>query len=115
MSVVSLKIVFLCDDYVSQRGANFKYFCIINKKPISLSKSTFSPTISFILRQMEVKYQDNIVQKGVKTGHLNYIYFFKVIGIRPLVPVQNSVSLKLIQRETLNFVINLPDVENLTK
>ena len=40
---------------------------------------------------------------------------FKVIGVRPLAPDQNSVSLKLIQRKTLNFVINLPDVENITK
>ena len=40
---------------------------------------------------------------------------FKVIGIRPLAPVQNSVSLKLMQCKTLNFVINLPDVENITK
>ena len=40
---------------------------------------------------------------------------FKVIGIRPLAPVQNSVSLKLLQRKTLNFVIILPDVENITK
>ena len=39
----------------------------------------------------------------------------KVIGIRPLAPVQNSVSLKLMQRKTLHFVINLPDVENITK
>ena len=39
----------------------------------------------------------------------------KVIGIRALAPVQNSVSLKLMQRKTLNFVINLPDVENITK
>ena len=39
----------------------------------------------------------------------------KVIGIRPLACVQNSGSLKLMQRKTLNFVINLPDVENLTK
>ena len=38
-----------------------------------------------------------------------------MIGIRHLAPVQNSVSLKLIQCKTLNFVINLPDVENLTK
>ena len=37
--------------------------------------------------------------------------YVKVIGIRPLAPVQNSVSLKLVQRKTLNFVINLPDVE----
>ena len=37
----------------------------------------------------------------------------KVIGIRALPPVQNSVSLKLMQRETFNFVINLPDVENI--
>ena len=35
----------------------------------------------------------------------------KVIGIRPLTPVENSVSLKLMQRKTFNFVINLPDVE----
>ena len=41
--------------------------------------------------------------------------FIKVIGIRPLAPVQNSVALKLMQRKTLNFVINLPDVENITK
>ena len=39
----------------------------------------------------------------------------KVTGIRPLAPVQNSVSLKLMQRKTLNVVINLPDVENITK
>ena len=39
----------------------------------------------------------------------------KVIGIRPLAPVQNNVSPKLMQRKTLNFVINLPDVENITK
>ena len=39
----------------------------------------------------------------------------KVIDIRPLAPVQNSVSLKLMQRKTLNFMINLPDVENITK
>ena len=40
---------------------------------------------------------------------------FKVIGIRRLGPVKNNVSLKLMQRKTLNFVINLPDVENITK
>ena len=39
----------------------------------------------------------------------------KVIGIRPLVPVQNSASLKLMQCKTLNLVINLPDVKNITK
>ena len=39
----------------------------------------------------------------------------KVIGIRPLASVQNSVSLKPMQRKTLNFEINLPDVENITK
>ena len=39
----------------------------------------------------------------------------KVIGIQPLAPVQNSVQLKLMQHKTLNFVINLPDVENITK
>ena len=39
----------------------------------------------------------------------------KVIGIGPLAPVENSVSLKLMQHKTLNFVINLPDVKNLTK
>ena len=39
----------------------------------------------------------------------------KVIGIRPMAPVQNSVSLKLLQRKTLNFVTNLPDVRNITK
>ena len=33
----------------------------------------------------------------------------------PLAPVQNSVSLKLMQRKTLNFVINLPDLENITQ
>ena len=43
------------------------------------------------------------------------MYAIKVIGIRPLAPVQNSVPLKLMQRKTLNFVINLPDVENITK
>ena len=44
-----------------------------------------------------------------------YLLSIKVIGIRPLVPVQNSVSLKLMQPKTLNFVINLPDVEHITK
>ena len=39
----------------------------------------------------------------------------KMIGIRPLAPVQNSVSLKLMQRKTLNFAVSLPDVENITK
>ena len=39
---------------------------------------------------------------------------FEVIGIRPLAPVQNGVSLKLTQHKTLNFMIK-PDVENLTK
>ena len=43
------------------------------------------------------------------------VFSFKVIGIQPLAPVQNSVSFKLMQRKTLNFVINLPDVENITK
>ena len=38
-----------------------------------------------------------------------------MIGIRPLVPVQNSISLKLMQRKTFNLGINLPDVENITK
>ena len=42
-------------------------------------------------------------------------YPLKVIGIQPLVPVQNSVSLELMQREKLSFMINLPDVENITK
>ena len=43
------------------------------------------------------------------------MYAIKVIGIRPLASVQNSVSLKLMQRKTLNFVINLPDVKNITR
>ena len=43
------------------------------------------------------------------------ICFIKVIDIRPLAPVQNSVSLQLMQRKTLNFMINLPDLENITK
>ena len=47
-----------------------------------------------------------------KIGHSHPV---KVIGIRPLAPVQNSVSLKLMQSKTLNFVVNLPDVENITK
>ena len=42
------------------------------------------------------------------------MYAIKVIDIRPLAPVQNSVPFKLMQRKTLNFVINLPDVENIT-
>ena len=46
---------------------------------------------------------------------LNSMDPVKVIGIRPLPPVQNSVSLKLMQRKTLNFVINLTDVKNITK
>ena len=44
-----------------------------------------------------------------------FITSFKVIGIRPLAPVENGVSLKLMQCKTLNFVINLLDVEKLTK
>ena len=48
---------------------------------------------------------------------IHHILFdiIKVSGIRPLAPVQNNVSLKLMQRKTLNFVINLPDVENITE
>ena len=46
---------------------------------------------------------------------LGYLCTIKVIDIRPLAPVQNSVSRKLMQRKILNFVINLPDVENITK
>ena len=49
------------------------------------------------------------------TQILSLVRLLKVIGIRPLDPVQNNVSLKLMQRKTLNFVINLPDVENITK
>ena len=49
-----------------------------------------------------------------RRSHSN-LHSINVIGIRPLAPVQNSVSGKLIQRKTLNFVINLPDVENITK
>ena len=30
----------------------------------------------------------------------------KVTGIRPLAPVQNTVSLKLLQRKTLSFVLS---------
>ena len=61
------------------------------------------------------------LQKLISKEHLVVIMEFpdwdqvKVIGTRPLAPVQNSVSLKLMQRKTLNFVINLPDVENITK
>ena len=36
----------------------------------------------------------------------------KVTGIRPLVPVQNSVS---VEANALNVVVNLADVENITK
>ena len=48
-------------------------------------------------------------------GQQEVLHSIKVIGIRPLAPVQNSVSLELIQRKTLNFVTALPDVENITK
>ena len=48
-------------------------------------------------------------------GRRSDISHIKMIGIRPLAPVKNSVSLKLMQRKTLNFVINLPDVEDITK
>ena len=54
-------------------------------------------------------------KQSIKQEAAESIVQLKVIGIRPLAPVQNSVSLKLMQRKTLNFVINLPDVENLTK
>ena len=50
----------------------------------------------------------------MKTSYIIYVLLLKVIGIRPQAPVQNSVSVKLMQRKTLNFVVNLPDVENLT-
>ena len=43
------------------------------------------------------------------------VVLLKVNGIQPLAPVQNSVALKLMQSKTLNFVISLPDVENITK
>ena len=52
--------------------------------------------------------QDHLRQPSVPDS-------LNVIGIRPLAPVQNSVSLKLMQRKTLNFVINLPGIENITK
>ena len=48
-------------------------------------------------------------------GHCAKSSCLKMIGIRLLASVQNSVSLKLMQRKTLNFVINLPDVENIIK
>ena len=44
---------------------------------------------------------------------LSIFVLIKAIGVPPLAPVQNSVSLKLMQRKTLNFVINLPDVKNI--
>ena len=51
----------------------------------------------------------------IKGSKFNWCASHQVIGIRPLAPVQNSVSLKLMQRKTLNLVLNLPDVENITK
>ena len=57
-----------------------------------------------------VKQMDVVAERRWSTSK-----FLKLIGIRPLAPVQNSVSLMLMQRKTLNFVINLPDVENITK
>ena len=56
----------------------------------------------------------SLIPKGGKKCTF-YLSSFKVIGSRLLAPVQNSVSPKLMNRKTMNFVINLPDVENLTK
>ena len=56
-----------------------------------------------------------LIVYDVRTWGFTSFKKLKVIGIRPLAPVQNSVSLKLMQRKTLNFVINLPDIENITK
>ena len=69
-------------------------------------------------RPQKVLFQTNvrvILQYSVSDPKVLYHKAFKVIGIRPLAPVLNSVSLKLMQRKTLNFVINLPDIENITK
>ena len=52
----------------------------------------------------------NFLEK-VKTDFL----VLKVTGIRPLPLSKTVFHLKLMQRKTLNFVINLPDVENTTK
>ena len=73
---------------------------------------TFQRVSSKALRVMVKKLT------GVRKDPLDRIGLvpgLKMIGIRPLAPVQTSVSLKLMQRKTLNFVINLPDVENLTR
>ena len=56
----------------------------------------------------QAKTEPSVLFRGVISNLLKF--YFKVIGIRPLAPVQNSVSLKLMQRKTLNFVINLPGV-----
>ena len=50
---------------------------------------------------------------NMKTSYISHIRM--VIGIRPMAPVQNSFSVKLMQRITLNFVINLLDLDNITK
>ena len=65
----------------------------------------------FCILTRSIFYEDSIL---IEIRSL-YSYLVQVIGIRPLAPVQNSVSLKLMQCKTLNFVINLLDVENLTK
>ena len=77
----------------------------------SKSKIPEGPAVSSWTREQYVDWLKGIgvSYSGAKEDMI------KVIGIRPLAPVQNSVSLKLMQRKTLNFVINLPDVENITE
>ena len=69
--------------------------------------------IYFLL--FEENHQNRISRAGEKLSPTISLFFHKMTDIRPLAPVQNSVSLKLMQRKTLNFVINLPGVENITK
>ena len=65
-------------------------------------------------RSVHGQVPDAVLKNGTsKKRELTEV--IEVIRIRPLAPVQNSVSLKLMQRYTLNFVINALDVENITK
>ena len=66
------------------------------------------PLAHSLLPINQAKTETSVLFRSVISKLLKF--YFKVIGIRPLAPVQSSVSLKLMQRKTLNFVINLPDV-----
>ena len=86
----------------------------------NLSLSFLSGMTSFSLKQSSklsrsfVKNKQSHLVCSLKSLDMELDFCVKVIDIRPLAPVENSVSLKLMQRKTLDFLINLPDVDLMT-